>query len=207
MSMNEGPFIVMEMSKDKEEIEFDSAKEIEFDSANTKLVVGGSMSSHFPVNALPLLGSKSQANTMLPILATFPTDGSAIVLKKRLMVASFPTSFGTFTCSINSTTGSPYQDCINTIAAFCQETSSLFSDWSNCHSKILTMRNELNANWKNYINSCAKFAGGSPKSITCNDATYRIYTQEVYYYFSGGILQTAYVPESLTRSAAYIWNT
>jgi len=182
-------------------------EEREFVSADTKVVVGGSMSSHFPINALPLLGSKDQANTLLPILATFPPDGSANVLKKRLIAASFPTSFGTFTCSTNSTTGSPYQDCINTIAAFCQETSSLFSGWSNCHSKILTIRNVLNVNWKNYINSCAKFAGGSPTSIACNDATYRINTQEVYYYFSGGIMQTAYVPVSLTRSAAYIWNT
>jgi len=177
----------------------------DLDVVGTQLAVGGPMSGHSPINVLPRLASVQQ----LLKLATIPvlkTSGK-LVLKKRLLVASFPTSYGTFTCSTHSMTGSPYQDCINTIAAFCQETSPLFSGWSNCHSKILTMRNELNANWKNYINSCAKFAGGSPKSIACKDATYRINTQEVYYYFSGGILQTAYVPESLTRSAAYIWNT
>jgi hypothetical protein len=168
------------------------------------------MADHSPLNVLPQLASVQQ----LLRLATIPPEtggkndkSNKKALKKRLIAATFATDYGTFTCSTNSTTGSPYQDCINTIAAFCQDKSPLFSGWSNCHSKVLTVRNVLNANWKNYINSCAKFAGGSPTSVACSDATYRINTQEVYYFFSGGVLQTAYIPVTLTRSAAYIWDT
>lgn len=56
-----------------------------------------------------------------PTLADFKwldgPDDVVIHPHRRIgVVASFPTSFGTFTCEVDSTTGSPYQDCINTIA-------------------------------------------------------------------------------------------
>jgi hypothetical protein len=43
-----------------------------------------------------------------------------------LVMASFATSFGTFTCSVNPVDKRPYQNCINTIAAYCQTSSPLF---------------------------------------------------------------------------------
>jgi hypothetical protein len=181
--------------------------EIDLDVEDTRVAVGGPLAGHLPVNVLPRFPASNQVKNILQYLATFPPGTSTNVLTKRLIAAAFSTDYGTFTCSTNSTTGSPYQDCINTIAAFCQDTSLLFSGWSNCHDKVLAVRNVLNANWKNYINSCAKFAGGSPTSVACSDATYRINTKEVYYYYSGGILRTAYIPVSVTNSAAYIWYT
>jgi hypothetical protein len=80
-----------------------------------------------------------------PTLADFKwLDGPDDVVihphRRIAVIASFPTSFGTFTCNTNSTTGSPYQDCINTIAAFCQRGSALFSIWSECHNKVLIER-------------------------------------------------------------------
>jgi len=148
-----------------------------------------------------------------PTLADFKwLDGPDDVVihphRRIAVVASFPTSFGTFTCETNSTTGSPFQDCINTIAAFCRTSSPLFSIWSECHNKVLTVRAKLNTNWKDYINSCAKFAGGFPASASCTENTSRILDREVYYYRdASGIIRTARVPQSVTDAIAYIWST
>lgn len=148
-----------------------------------------------------------------PTLADFKwldgPDDVVIHPHRRIgVVASFPTSFGTFTCEVDSTTGSPYQDCINTIAAFCQTSSALFSIWSECHERVLTVRDNLNTNWKDYVNSCAKFAGGNPTSPSCTDNTNRILTREVYYYKDArGIIKTARMTKSVTDAIAYIWST
>jgi hypothetical protein len=121
-----------------------------------------------------------------PTLADFKwLDGPDVVIhphRRIAVVASFATSFGTFTCNTNSTTGSPYQDCINTIAAFCQTSSALFSTWRECHWRVETVRDNLNTNWKDYVNSCARFAGGHPTSASCTGNTARILEREVYYY-------------------------
>jgi len=155
------------------------------------------------------------------LIETFPNPDSGEALKtlatltvgaksvnKRAVVALFPTSFGTFTCATDSSTGSPYQDCINTIAAFCQTSSPLFYGWSECHNKVLTVRDRLNKNWKDFVDSCARFAGGNPTSSSCTTNTQQIATKEVYYYRdSSNNLKTAYIPRSVLDSMAYIWNT
>ena len=172
--------------------------------ANTEIVVVGDI----PSTAIQVFPSPETDND-LKNLVNYPAGTDSIsTLNKRAVVASFPTSFGTFTCATNSTTGSPYQDCINTIAAFCQTSSPLFSNWSECHNKVLTVRDKLNTNWKDYVNSCAIFAGGNPSSSYCTGNTTRIVTREVYYYLdASGILRTAYIPRSVTDAIAYIWNT
>ena len=190
--------------------------------ANTEIVVVGDI----PSTAIQVFPSPETDND-LKNLVNYPAGTDSIstpnkdsistltagtdsisTLNKRAVVASFPTSFGTFTCATNSTTGSPYQDCINTIAAFCQTSSPLFSIWSECHNKVLTVRDKLNTNWKDYVNSCAIFAGGNPTSSYCTGNTTRIVTREVYYYLdASGILRTAYIPRSVTDAIAYIWNT
>ena len=95
-------------------------------------------------NVQPMEAATNVTNNPMddPTVAEFKwLDGPNVVIHHRriAVVASFPTSFGTFTCATNSTTGSPYQDCINTIAAFCQTSSPLFSIWSECHNKVLTV--------------------------------------------------------------------
>jgi len=168
----------------------------------TKIIISTLGQSDNPIELFPNPYSVKD----LRELATYPVGSNP--LKKRAVVASFPTSFGTFTCATNSTTGSPYQDCINTIAAFCQTSSPLFSIWSECHNKVLTVRDKLNTNWKDYVNSCARFAGGNPSSSYCTGNTTRIVTREVYYYLdASGILRNAYIPQSVTDAIAYIWST
>jgi len=164
-------------------------------------------------NVQPMEAATNVTNNPMddPTVAEFKwLDGPNVVIHHRriAVVASFPTSFGTFTCATNSTNGSPYQDCINTIAAFCQTSSPLFSIWSECHNKVLTVRNNLNTNWKDYVNSCARFAGGDPTSSYCTGNTTRIYTREVYYYLdASGVIRDAYIPKSVTDAIAFIWNT
>ena len=123
---------------------------------------------------------------------------------KRAPVLSYIRSGFLFTCNTNTTTLRPYQDCINLIGAYCLTTTSVFSSWSDCHSKILSVRDNLNSNWKSYINSCAKFTGGNPTSQKCNDATNQILTNE-YYVMSDGT--NVNVPLSVVQGAAYIWIT
>lgn len=38
----------------------------------------------------------------------------------------------------------------------------MFVSQCDCIKKVRTVRDQLNSNWKNYINSCAKFTGGDP---------------------------------------------
>ena len=38
----------------------------------------------------------------------------------------------------------------------------MFVSQCDCIKKVRTARDQLNSNWKNYINSCAKFTGGDP---------------------------------------------
>ena len=126
---------------------------------------------------------------------------------KRGIAATFPSASGTFSCSVDPTTLSPYQDCINTIAAFCYTASPIFSSWSDCQSKIRTIRPELNSNWKTYISSCAKFLGGDPNSSACSTATSQLVSKEYYYWKdSTNTVRTSTIPQSLISAAVFIWN-
>jgi hypothetical protein len=124
--------------------------------------------------------------------------------RELYVISSFATSFGTFTCRTDVSTGRPYQDCINTIAAFCQTTGPLFSVWSECHKQIFTVRDNLNSNWVNYVNSCARFAGGDPTSQACKDSTTNIINKE--WVFVNATYQIR-VPKSITDAIAPVWNT
>ena len=129
---------------------------------------------------------------------------STAIIKKRAAVLTFTTLQYTFTCNTTPTTLRPYQDCINLISAYCQSESRVFFSWSDCHTKVLSVKDKLNSNWKSYINSCAMFAGGNPTSARCNNATNQILTNE-YYVLSDGT--NINVPLSVVEGAKYIWST
>jgi hypothetical protein len=143
------------------------------------------------------------ADTPVECLAS-EKSSNIMTVTKRAPVLSLTKSGFLFTCNTNTTTLRPYQDCINLIGAYCLTTTPIFSSWSDCHSKVLSVRDNLNSNWKNYINSCAQFTGGNPTSQRCNDATNQILTNE-YYVLSDGT--NVNVPLSVVRGAAYIWST
>ena len=165
-------------------------------NTNTGVKICGCANEVSPVGYFP------SSNTPIECLATAVVSQS---LKKRAPVLSYTKSGFLFTCNTNTTTLRPYQDCINLIGAYCLTTTPVFSSWSDCHSKIRSVRDNLNSNWKSYINYCAKFiTGGNPNSQRCNDATNQILTNE-YYVMSDGT--NVNVPLSVVRGAAYIWNT
>lgn len=159
--------------------------------------------------------SSDSANQTTPIQSPnqtgrpeYKTPSFIARITKRLVAVSFPTAYGTFSCSTEPSTKRPFQDCINLIAAYCQTTSPLFSTWSNCQSRVLSVRDVLNSNWKDYITSCAKFAGGNPASSACNAATTRILTLEYYFWYDdSNKQQQTLIPRSVVDTAAYIWNT
>ena len=163
--------------------------------ANTGVTLCGCANKVSPVGYFP--------SSKMPIQC-LATGVESLSLKKRAPVLSYIRSGFLFTCNTNTTTLRPYQDCINLIGAYCLTTTSVFSSWSDCHSKILSVRDNLNSNWKSYINSCAQFTGGSPTLQRCNDATNQILTNE-YYVMSDGT--NVNVPLSVVQGAAYIWIT
>ena len=154
-------------------------------------------------SALPGFFPNVTTQSTLYSLATFHDSG---LLRKRFIGVQYPTLYGTFTCSIDATSKRPYQDCINLVAIFCQNTSPLFSNWGNCQSKLVAVRDMLNSNFKNYINFCARFLGGNANSANCQTATNVILRAEYYvWYDSDNVLQLSYIPKSVLDGIKSIW--
>ena len=134
-----------------------------------------------------------------------------LTLMKRLPTLSYPTQYGSFSCSTSYPTQRPFQDCINLIGAYCKPLSPIFKSWSDCQAKILHVSIYLNSNWKGYVNSCARFAGlgGSSPSAGCTIATNIILTGEFYkWYDDKKMEQQSLIPDVVTQSLAlYIFNT
>ncbi len=131
------------------------------------------------------------------------TSNSVKLLNKRGTVAMYG-----FFCSRNDNTLSPFQDCMNLIGVYCQTTSPLFRGWTDCHIKVEAVRDQLNTNWKNWINKCAKWLGGNPSSAACTDATSTLLNNEMYYWYDENkVLKTSKVPQSVTNAVKYIWST
>jgi len=165
---------------------------------NTDVTLCGCANSDSPVAFFPSL------KTPTACLATTIGNQPAAIINKRAAVLTFTTLQYTFTCNTTPTTLRPYQDCINLISAYCQSESRVFFNWIDCHTKVLSVKDKLNSNWKSYINSCAMFAGGNPTSARCNNATNQILTNE-YYVLSDGT--NINVPLSVVEGAKYIWST
>ena len=132
-------------------------------------------------------------------------------LERRGAVLSYTTTYGSFACSRDEITKSPYQDCLNLIGVFCQNTNSnnAFKGWNDCHSKINAVRDQLNINWKNWIGNCAKWLpGGDPLSAKCKDATSNIRNNEVLYGTDDqNPSKPVQVPQVVTNAINSIWFT
>ena len=161
----------------------------------------GTITAHKPANHL-------RGDATLPFVGTdyITTEQEREEHPNRRELApvlSYVKSGFQFTCNVNTTTLRPYKDCINLIGAYCLTTTPVFQSVCDCHEKVKSVRDNLNSNWKSYINSCASWISGSPTSQRCNDATNQILTNE-YYVDEGGV--NINVPLSVVRGAAHIWN-
>lgn len=117
----------------------------------------------------------------------------------------YQSSYGWFTCTVDPNTLRPYRDCINIIAAYCSPSSPIYTSWSDCQFKTSSIKNVLNANWKAWIQTCAKFLGGNPTSNTCKTNALRILGDEYYYWKDDDAIQFANVPPSVVQAAESIW--
>jgi hypothetical protein len=145
----------------------------------------------------------SSVKDLTCLAGTTPT-----ILQKRLTRLSYSSPYGYFTCSRNETTLSPFQDCLNLVSVYCQSTSPLFSNWNDCHSRVNVVRDQLNTNWKNWVNSCAKWLGADPSSTKCTSATTQLLNNEIYYWIdANNNVQMTRIPQSVTNSVVYLWST
>ena len=98
----------------------------------------GTINAHKPTNHLRGDPSSSFVRANHIITEQDEQEGEEHPNSRELaVVASFPTDFGTFTCQVEPISMRPYKTCVNTIAAFCQTSSPLFSTWAECHNKSL----------------------------------------------------------------------
>jgi hypothetical protein len=107
----------------------------------------------------------------------------------------------TYTCTVHPTMKRPYQDCIYLIHAYCSKTSPIFVSECKCIDMVINVRDQLNSNWKSYINSCGAAFGGSAGKY--NTATKQILKNEYYYLADESMVR---VPKSVTENIKPIWN-
>lgn len=143
---------------------------------------------------------------------TSASSNTMLSAQQKTMASSNPppyeSRYGTFYCNVDKATLSPFQNCINVIAAFCYTESPIFSSWSDCHAKVLEIKSFLNTGWKRYIDSCAGFAGGNSTSSQCMVASAELVAKEYYCQMdSQDNIKYYPVPNSLVSSASFIWNT
>jgi hypothetical protein len=166
----------------------------------------GTINAHKPTNHLRGDPSSSFVRADHIITEQDEQEGEEHPNSRELgVVASFATSFGTFECcAYDPITGRPYQNCMNLTAEYCNTASTFFTTWGDCHLKIIAVRNKLNVNWVNYVNSCAKWLTGNPDSEACKTATNVILAKESS--VLDGITMEP-IPPAITKAIDYVWRT
>jgi len=178
-------------------------------SENENAMESGTINAHKPTNHLRGDPSSSFVRADHIITEQDEQEGEEHPNSRELaVVASFEKTYGSFWCPTNTTFERPYQSCMNTLASLCKPGSPLFSTWDNCHIGIVAVRDKLNQNWKNYVNSCAKWLTGksdSPTSDICKGNTTVIVLNETAYLDDG--ITTVPITRSVTDAIASVWQT
>ena len=164
----------------------------------------GTITAHKPTNHLRGDTSLSFVGTDHIIMEQDEQEGKEHLNGRELApILSYTTSGFQFQCNVDTVRMRPYQDCINLIGAYCLTTTPVFQSVCDCHEKVKSVRDNLNSNWKSYINYCASWNGGNPLSQKCNEATNQILTNE-YYVDADGNNQN--VPLAVISGAARMWS-
>lgn len=128
-------------------------------------------------------------------------SGNRAPLSKRVQVFVESLGTSTFTCNTDEF-DNPYQDCINSMAVFCNATyiGSDLRRIQKCKSVVDSVALQLNSYWRDVRKFCGQWPWngytGSSSSPSCSIATSELQSK-AYYKTAGG---RVYVSADMTRS-------